>query len=58
MAFLLAHAVEGAQVDQDVDEGVLVGDGRPLRSLGRSMPSSLARELMHSAAIRCLYTFL
>ena len=51
---VVADALQGAQVDQHVDQGVLVGDGRLAAQVGRSMPRSTAWLLMRSSAVRCL----
>jgi len=62
-----ADALQGAQVEQHVDQGVLVGDGAlaaqsgpldtgtaPAVCAGASVPSARAWLLTRSSAVRCL----
>ena len=46
-----AQALQEAQIDEQIDQGVAIGDGRAIAEVGRSMPKATACALIRSTAV-------
>lgn len=53
VSLAFAHALQAAQIDQDIDQGVWVGDGRPAAQLG-TFDAEFQRLAVNSSVDRAL----